>query len=499
MNCIDTFRTRGGKTFAAVLVVALVLVLAGTASAQVTVTGAPNARLEDLVNSPTMVTVVLQPNGAQDPNLNIVELGPNYVKTKAADGTTNVYLFTSIKEIRVQGERIAEADVKVNVGRALNPTQRSVIARAIKCATDLFQGSQENQAAKMNAASLLAGNGRIATTVLAVSGSSPAANGDVTKSVEGAGEYLAQLAGTNDPNVSLLAGICLYLAGDIEGARRVVPVAMASSSRMVRIGGAELAGLTGDQSAAPQLFEMARDRAADVSAPAALSLAMLGNRDVIPTLLEMITDINSDRGDAAMLGLVTLGGEDVVEQMKIMLKDAQTVPRFRMAMVLFRLKDPLGEQLLAREFLQVPSLAREAALNLAMRGNARGLEYLRAKLDERMDVTTENYKFRARAAGALIEGGDRWAVARLQECLRMDNAEVQRYTCDVVSHIGSSALLSVVQPVIESSDPFVALSGCRAAFAIANPEFRARWLTAMPNIMAEPRRTTTSGGGFIGF
>jgi HEAT repeat protein len=154
----------------------------------------------------------------------------------------------------------------------------------------------------------------------------------------------------------------------------------------------------------------------------------------------------------------------------------------------------MGEQLLAREFLEVASLAREAAMALSARGNARGLEYLRARLDERMDVTAENAKFRARAAGALIEGGDRWAVSILQEALRSDNPDVEIYACDVISRTGNRPLLTAVLPAIESTDPGVAVAACRAAFGITNQDFRERWITAWPNLLAQQRKGTISGG-----
>ena len=75
--------------------VVLVLLAALPAAAQVTGTGAGGAKLADLVGSPTMVTVVLN-SGAEDPNLNVLDLGPNYVAAKASDGARNVYLFSDI-------------------------------------------------------------------------------------------------------------------------------------------------------------------------------------------------------------------------------------------------------------------------------------------------------------------------------------------------------------------------------------------------------------------
>jgi HEAT repeat protein len=468
------------------------LCLAAPAFAQVPLTDAGGAQLTDLVGSPTMVTVVLK-SGAEDPNLNVTGLGPNYVATKAADGTHNVYLFSDLKEIRVQGGRVEAAETKVNIGRALSASERTVVTRAVDRAAEIFQASKDDQATKMMAAALLVGNRSVAQTILTVGGEAANA-GQITKDIDAAHEYLKQLAVSNDPPTALMAGISLYLANDPESAKPAVSPGLEGSSRQARSMAAELAGLVGDTSATNTLMTMVRDRAADVSAPAAVALARLGNREIIPTLLEMLGDINGDKGDAAVLGLATLGGEDVIEQLKAMLDHAQSVERFRIAIVLFRLRDPMGEQLLAREFLEVASLAREAAMALAAKGNARGLEYLRGKLDERMDETAENLKFRARSAGVLIEGGDRWAVSVLQEALRSENPEVEIYACNVISRSANRSLLTSVQPAIESADPGVAISACRAAFGITNQEFRTRWMTAWPNLLAQQRKGSISGG-----
>lgn len=487
MNCIDGVRGRVlGLCF-------MVLCLAAApAVAQVTLTDAGGAQLADLVNSPTMVTVVLK-SGAEDPNLNVSALGPNYVSTKSADGTHNVYLFSDIKEIRVQGGRVEAAETKVNIGRALSASERTVVARAIDRTAEIFQASKDDQATKMMAAAILAGNKSVATTIMSVGGEAASAS-QIGKDIDESHEYLKQLAAANDPPTALMAGMCLYLAGDPEAAKVAILPGLEGSSRQARSMAAELAGLVGDTSATNTLMTMLRDRAADVAAPAAVALARLGNREIIPTLLEMLGDINGDKGDAAVLGLATLGGQDVIDQMKAMLDNAQSVERFRIAVVLFRLRDPMGEQLLAREFLEVASLAREAAMALASRGNARGLEYLRGKLDERMDETADNAKFRARAAGVLIEGGDRWAVSILQEALRSERSDVEIYACNVISRSANRSLLTSVQPAAESADLNVAIAACRAAFGITNEEFRTRWMTAWPNLLAQPRKGSISGG-----
>src|SRR5690606_23848227 len=117
---------------------------------------------------------------------------------------------------------------------------------------------------------------------------------------------------------------------------------------------------------------------------------------------------------------------------------------------------------------------RFAAMALARRSHADGLQYLRDKLDERFDITKENYIFRAKAAGALIEGGDRWAVTVLQDALRQEDPEIQMATCEVISDTGQRFLLPSLQPAIESRHPAVAWMASLAALSVADAEFHNR-------------------------
>jgi HEAT repeat protein len=220
---------------------------------------------------------------------------------------------------------------------------------------------------------------------------------------------------------------------------------------------------------------MARDRAAEISAPAAVALARLGNREVLPILLDMLTDPNDVKGRAAVGGLIILGGEDVVEQMRSMSAKAESLSKFRMAIVLNGLNDPLGPRAAAQG---VPggAVPSPGSPRWRWRGGATptGCSTCGDKLDERFDITKENYIFRAKAAGALIEGGDRWAVTVLQDALRQEDPEIQMATCEVISDTGQRFLLPSLQPAIESRHPAVAWMASLAALSVADAEFHNR-------------------------
>ena len=52
-------------------------------------------------------------------------------------------------------------------------------------------------------------------------------------------------------------------------------------------------------------------------------------------------------------------------------------------------------------------------------------------------------------------------------------------TAMLIARSGQPDLLSMLMPLIEDQSPHVALAACQAAFAIANPDFRERMLSAL--------------------
>ncbi|HQK75927.1 MAG TPA: hypothetical protein PKZ25_07000, partial [Candidatus Hydrogenedentes bacterium] len=155
------------------------------------ITGVSGANLREIAGTPTLVTIVVKGRDAEDPNLQITELGSNYLSVLNPEtGDRHAYLFTDVKEIRVQGGKIEAKQFKMDVERSLTPSQQQLVSRAIRQVAEVFEQENRNQPAKMNAAMVIASQG----------------------DEEGL-KYLQDLARQNDLETALGAYYRLYIAG----------------------------------------------------------------------------------------------------------------------------------------------------------------------------------------------------------------------------------------------------------------------------------------------
>lgn len=431
----------------------LVMLVCGTATAQPPVTGVQGATLKDLAGTSTLVTVVLK-SDAEDPNLQVVELGPDYVAVRLENGSRTAYKFTAIKEVRVQGEKVEAKEFELDRSRSLTSDEQRIVGQAVERAAAIFQSSNVDQTLKMDAAALLHACGR-----------------------EGGLEYLRQLAAANDLVTALEATKRLYLCGDKEAGGAVIDLAMESGNRKVRVLAAQVIGLLRIPGHEADLLTMLRDRAAEFYVPAARSLARLGNLEGLPLLFQGIEDINEEKSSAALVALCTLESDEIVPKMKQMLNDVKGFARFRVAQVLYAHKDPMGTKLLETDSMNTPSLVVDTAILLARTGNRDGRSFLVSKLEERFTESPEIMTMRARMAGALVEAGDGNAISILQELLRFKDITVQKKVCEIVGAVGVRRLMPITQSSIDSTDNGVALAACAAAIACANPDFHDRLIT----------------------
>ncbi len=409
-----------------------------------------DATVHDIAGTSTLVTVVLKDTGAEDKNLRILDVYDNYFVVLSQDKERTAYLFSSIKEIRVQGGKVDTKKFVFEDVRTLRAEEQKVVERAYARAQEIFSATSDNQSLKMHAAALLA------------------INGD-----QAARDYLEQLAAGNDLKTALDATACLFLLGEVTLNKALLASGLESGNRKARAKAAILSGLLGDHSNEGYLMTMLQDRVAELAKPAAWALSRLGNRDCIPTLLGMIVELSEEKGEGAIFALSRLDGPDVAEQMKLKYDTAVGEMRFRIAQVLYNIEDPMGRDVLANEFMTVPTLAERAALILAREGHPEAMQFLRSRLDRRFDEIEERLVFRAEAAAALIEGGDPVPIAVLQELLRFDRAPVTVRVCELIAELGKRQLLPITQPAIENSTHEIALAACTAAIAIANPnDFR---------------------------
>ncbi len=414
--------------------------------------GGGDATLRDVAGTSTLVTVVVKSTNAKDKNLKVLDVFDNYFSVVDENNVRSAYLFSTIKEVRVQGGRVMTEKFMIDDATALRPEEQNVVDRAWARAKELFNTTRNNQALKMQSAVLLS-----------------------LRRDRQADEYLMKLVESNDLMTQLDAALCLYLAGQSIPDRALLTRGIKSGNRRIKTKAAQLSGLLGDSSNEGFLKMMLNDRSEELAVPAARALARLGNRECIPALLKLLTGLNEKKGEAAVFALTRLGGPSVVEQMKHEYENVTGKIRFRIAKVLFNLDDPMGRELMKKEFMRVPTLAHEAAILLAREGDWDAMQYLRNRLEQRFDPVKEALSFRARAAAALIEGGDASNVAILQELLRSDLIEIRLQVCELCAELGKKQLLTILQPPIESPQVEIAVEACTASIAIANPnDFRKR-------------------------
>jgi HEAT repeat protein len=421
------------------------------AAGQVQLQGGNGASLKDIAGTPTLVTVVIKSTGAEDPNLQVVDVGPNYFSAVTSGGERVTYPFSAVAQVRVQGGKVEKSTFQVSETRSLSEDELRVKERAIARAGELFDSSSNNQELKMHAAALLAATGN-----------------------ETALHYLKQLATSNDLQTALGAGFRLFLADDKQSVGPAIMLGLSSGNRRTRANAAYLAGLIQYRGSEGALIMMLRDRSADLAAPAMIASARLGNRDGLPTILGTIDDLNQSKSEAAVYALSKLGGQDVVEQMLLLLRDSRGNTRYRIARVLHELGNMQGTRVLREEMLNTPTLQRETALLLARGDDEEAHQLLRASLGERFDPTPEAYAYRGMASAALMQSGDLSRLSVFQDMLREDSPAIQVVACRVMATMGNRVLITIVQPALESPNPLVAIEGAYAVTAIIDPVFRQR-------------------------
>ncbi len=423
----------------------------GLAGADVRVVSPEGHTLQDLVDEPVLVTVVLT-QGARQPNVQVVDVGSNYLAVVDEDGKRSPYLFNRIQEIRVQDDQVEARRFVLDEARALTEEERVIVNRAVSRARDVFETAAGNQPLRMQAAGVLASRTDVA-----------------------ARRYLTQLLHSNDRDIALSAAQWLYVAGqEPEGIREAVERGLDSGSRQIRAESAKVAGLYGYTEYEERLLQMAQDRLAEIAAPAARALAHMESTDAIPILIDMLGSSSGEKGEAAVYALRLLGDEGIQETLRGRLDRTAGGTQFRIARVLHKLGDSAGTNFLRQEIQDTPTIALEAAMVLARDGDFEGRRYLNSRLQERYDPYPRAIIRRARMITALIEGQDRGALSLLQRLLQSDHGAVNRTILGLATETGVRSVMPLVAPKINSGDDQTALAASMTAVAIGDPRVRRR-------------------------
>ena len=429
-------------------VIVLATFAVGAAAAQVSVVGGSLASLE---GTETLVTVVIRDTGAVEPNCRVVEVGPDYFAVRSANGDRNAYLYSAVKEVRVQEGAIASEMFKLSQDRGLSEDEQAVFEQAIRTAGDIYDRAISNQAIRMRAAALLA------------------LNGD-----DAAKDYLIQRTQGNDILLALSAYLMLNLVERVPVEPELIRTGLSSGSPQIRaitmtiIGMLELTGYE------DQLMASLDQRLAQASAPAAFALGKLQYEPAVPQLLDMILGLNQVKSESALEALVQIGGVEVIDGLKQRLPNASGLSRYRLIEGLVRLDDPLGVRLMKDEALQTPTLADRAAIILAARGDLDAKAMLEDRLTDRYEPTLVQLVERANIAIVLLKGGDLRRVSVIQELLNSPDALTQLAGIAAASEARVRSTLTLLTAPMASPDNLIALSACEAAVAIANADYARR-------------------------
>jgi HEAT repeat protein len=428
------------------------------AVAQVPVSGGGGASLRSLAGTDTLITVNLK-GGAQDANLKVLRVHDTYFSVINENGQDLYYTYDKVQSVKVQGGVVETKTFYLNVNRNLTAEEQGILDNALKVARELFAAGKQNQPLRIKASVLLIVNG-------------------TDEDSQGALDYLNGLSETNDLKTKVLAAEALWEAGEDPDTRDLIADALRSGDRVTRGTAARLAGLTEQTEFEVDLLRMMQDRSWEISAPAAIGLARLGNREIIPTLVSMVGERIEQRAEAARKALVILGGEDAEELLIARLGTTEGIARFRVARTLHELGNETGTELLREEYLNSAYLQLQAAVLLAKDGNPTAKEIIRERLNRRFDPTAEILRRRSEGAAALLYSGDRTVTGVVQEILRESDTKIDVDVLDWIGRLGITALLPVCAPSLASDVPDELFHASRAVIAIANPEFRRRWIEA---------------------
>lgn len=469
------------------------------AQGQVPVVG--GGTLESLRESGKLVTVVLNAENARDLNLKITGIYKSHITFDRANGTSTSYTIPSIKEIRVQDEKIDVSTQRQARPSKLSDDDEKIAENAVRRADELFDSDQGDQTILMPAAG-----------ILAAWGNQDALNG-----------YLVTKTQQNDAELALEAAMYMYLAG-VPVPPEVIERGLLSGKRPAKAMAATIAGLQDAQQFAGTIREMLKDTMQEIYPSAAMAAGRLKMTDGMEWLMRGFRARTPEKAEATVHALAIMGGPEVEAAIDSFLDDRIRQEWFRAVRVLNRIGNEKGKRLM-HEALQSPAFRDEAALILAKDGDWDAQQELRKILDRPFDPYVDNLVLRAKNYGALLLGGDSAAKTELLNLMRIDpaaillreNSELAANTellnlmqigparllnggtgsgekekaegaamvkiavCHVAAVLGDRSLMAVVQAGIGASeDPRVEFAACEAVTAIAIPEYAERLRNLRP-------------------
>jgi len=215
-------------------------------------------------------------------------------------------------------------------------------------------------------------------------------------------------------------------------------------------------------------------------------------------LIDALASITEERAEAAVAALGKFNDPEVTRRLEELLGKSDILVRYRAVRALYAQGNESAKKLLATEYMKSPAFERGAALILARDGDPDALKFLRDYMTKQWDPNADNLIFRATAALALYLNGDIQAKNQIADILAVrpndiyasgktqdekfkaeQVQKVQATVCVILGNAMRRDMLPLLAGPIQSSDPVVALSACRAAVQIGNREFGRRLREAL--------------------
>lgn len=461
------------KRLAQLLVLGILAASAAFAADAPPITGDDGATYDDLIREQALVTIILKA-GAPEYNLRITAIHPTAAKPTIAIETSSgepiAHLFSNIREVRVQKERI-RTENKPNPETVLTAEDKKIVESAANRALSIFKQSHL-QPLKMGAACILAANSH--------------------PNQADALSYLRDLSKSNDAATSMMASLALWQNGE-NVSDEILLNGFNSGNRSAKALAALLAGLMNAQQFVVELRALLRDPSTEVYPHAAMAIGRLKDRESLPKLYEGIRVISEEKSNAAAFALASIGGPDVVRQLQQMLPNSRGMEWYRIVTVLRELGDADAIRLFETQTLGQPPFQRAAALELAEEGNPEAIKFLRDFLDKQVDPDPDNLAYRAAVGLALYKQGDLQAKGIIADVLNTQPGDIyirgltsdnkakeaaamitQVSACKLIGRSMRRDLLPLLAAPMQGANEIVALAACEAITEISNRDFGMR-------------------------
>lgn len=439
------------------------------AHAEVPVTGGGADSLEALAGGSTLVTVILKTSLARDMNLTVARVEGPLIVFNDENGQFVVYQAADIREVRTQRGRVDNPGGIVFASPIVRADVAGAISKVGGRAAKIFERSGGNPTLRDLAAEVAGATGN--TDAIA---------------------YLEREALSDEPGAALSATRALYALGQTPRPETLKNALRSGDRNLIR-SAAVLAGIGGVESLREQSVVLVKDTAPEIYIGGAYAAGYFREATAIPYLLRGFVTSHEKKAQAAIFGLASIGDQEVRREMRTRLQTSGGNEWFYAALVLYRLGDREGVDIMRRQVAENGPHAFKAALILVQEDYWDANVFLRRYLDDYSDTSPEAFGARVTAAATLLGKGYVQAKVHLRDIFTMDSSDIyirgqlnnkgalnralvtlKIEACLELGRNGDVSVLPLLDAVLDDSNPIVVLMAGRAIVAITNPAYRER-------------------------